>query len=105
MSKALKIWPLLTGTQRYEKVVATRDIGHGLYIDAPILAYLIDTPNGRILYDLGCGYRKVVTPELRTRFFEPMRPLFEPPGAGDSRRHIQRAMSTILPTPPRSPRM
>ena len=79
MPKALKIWPLLTGTQRYEKIVSTRDLGHGLYIDAPILAYLIDTPNGRILYDVGCDYRKVVTPELRTRFFEPMRPLFQPP--------------------------
>jgi N-acyl homoserine lactone hydrolase len=79
MSKALKIWPLLTGTQRYEKIVSTRDRGIGQYIDAPILAYLIDTPNGRILYDVGCDYRKVVSPELRARFFEPMRPMFQPP--------------------------
>lgn len=86
MSKALKIWPLLTGTQRYEKIVSTRDLGIGLYIDAPILAYLIDTPNGRILYDVGCDYRKVVTSELRTRFFEPMRPLFQPPVMTDEQR-------------------
>lgn len=44
------MWPLLTGTQRYEKVVSTRNRGHGEFIDAPILAYLIETPNGRILY-------------------------------------------------------
>jgi N-acyl homoserine lactone hydrolase len=76
MSRALRLWPLLTGTQRYEKVVSTRDRGHGHYIDAPILAYLIETPHGRILYDVGCDYRKIATPELRERFFEPMRPQF-----------------------------
>jgi N-acyl homoserine lactone hydrolase len=86
MPKALKIWPLLTGTQRYEKTVSTRNLGTGLYIDAPILAYLIDTPNGRILYDVGCDYRKVVTPQLRTRFFEPMRPLFQPPAMTEEQR-------------------
>ena len=86
MSKALKLWPLLTGTQRYEKVVSTRDIGHGVFIDAPILAYLIETANGRILYDVGCDYRKVVTPELRTRFFEPMRPMFQPPAMTEEQR-------------------
>jgi N-acyl homoserine lactone hydrolase len=86
MSKALRLWPLLTGTQRYEKVVSTRDRGRGLYIDAPILAYLIETSNGRILYDVGCDYRKVVTPELRTRFFEPMRPLFQPPSMTEEQR-------------------
>jgi N-acyl homoserine lactone hydrolase len=79
MNRAIRIWPLLTGTQRYEKVVSTRDRGHGQFIDAPIVAYLIETPNGRILYDVGCDYRKIATPELRTKFFEPMRPMFEPP--------------------------
>jgi N-acyl homoserine lactone hydrolase len=48
MSRALRLWPLLTGTHRYEKVVSTRNRGHGQYIDAPILAYLIETPQGRI---------------------------------------------------------
>ena len=79
MSRALKLWPLLTGTQRYEKIVSTRNRGQGVYIDAPILAFLIETPHGRILYDVGCDYRKIATPELQRRFFEPMRPLFEPP--------------------------
>lgn len=86
MSRALKLWPLLTGTQRYEKIVSTRNRGHGVYIDAPILAYLIETPNGRILYDVGCDYRKIATPELRHSFFEPMRPLFEPPRMSEEQR-------------------
>ena len=79
MTRALRLWPLLTGTQRYEKVVSTRNRGVGVFLDAPILAYLIETPQGRILYDIGCDYRKIATPELRTRYFDPMRPMFEPP--------------------------
>jgi len=86
MSRAIRLWPLLTATQRYEKVVSTRGRGHGQYIDAPILAYLIETPNGRILYDVGCDYRKIATPELRARYFEPKRPLFEPPEMTDEQR-------------------
>jgi N-acyl homoserine lactone hydrolase len=86
MTRAIRLWPLLTGTQRYEKVVSTRNRGHGEYIQAPILAYLIETPNGRILYDVGCDYRKVSTPELSARYFDPMRPLFDPPlMTGDQR--------------------
>jgi N-acyl homoserine lactone hydrolase len=79
MSRALRLWPLLTGTQRYEKIVSTRDRGHGVFIEAPILAYLIETPQGRILYDVGCDYSKIASPDLQQRFFEPMRPVFEPP--------------------------
>jgi N-acyl homoserine lactone hydrolase len=86
MSRALKLWPLLTGTQRYEKIVSTRNRGRGIYIDAPILAFLIETPHGRILYDVGCDYRQIATPELRQRFFEPMRPLFEPPQMSEEQR-------------------
>jgi N-acyl homoserine lactone hydrolase len=54
MTRAIRMWPLLTGTQRYEKVVSTRNRGRGVFIVAPIVAYLIETPNGRILYDVGC---------------------------------------------------
>lgn len=79
MPTATRLWPLLTGTQRYEKTVSTRGRGHGVYIDAPILAYLIETPNGRVLYDVGCDYTKIATPALRERLLEPMRPQFEPP--------------------------
>lgn len=38
MSHALRPWPFLTGTQRYEKAVSTRGRGQGQFIDAPILA-------------------------------------------------------------------
>ncbi len=79
MARAIRIWPLLTGTQRYEKIVSTRNRGQGLFVVAPIIAYLIETANGRILYDVGCDYTKIATPQLRTRFFDPMRPMFEPP--------------------------
>ncbi len=86
MPRALRLWPLLTATQRYEKVVSTRNRGRGQYIDAPILAYLIETPNGRILYDVGCDYRKIATPELRERYFQPKWPMFEPPQMSEEQR-------------------
>jgi N-acyl homoserine lactone hydrolase len=86
MARALRIWPLLTATQRYEKIVSTRNRGHGQYIDAPILAYLVETPQGRILYDVGCDYRKIATPALRARFFDPKRPVFEPPEMSQEQR-------------------
>jgi N-acyl homoserine lactone hydrolase len=80
------MWTLLTGTQRYEKIVSTRNRGRGLFIDAPILAHLIETSNGRILYDAGCDYRKIATPALRSQFFDPMRPQFEPPQMSQEQR-------------------
>jgi N-acyl homoserine lactone hydrolase len=86
MTRATRLWPLLTGTQRYEKVVSTRNRGHGQYLQAPILAYLIETSNGRVLYDVGCDYRKIATPELRARYFDPMRPRFDPPSMTDDQR-------------------
>ncbi|PWF49151.1 N-acyl homoserine lactonase family protein [Massilia glaciei] len=78
-ARALKLWPLLTGTHRYEKTVSTRGRGHGQWIEAPILAYLIETPNGRILYDAGCDYGKLADPALAEKFFAPMRAQFDPP--------------------------
>jgi N-acyl homoserine lactone hydrolase len=86
MSRALRIWPLLTATQRYEKLVSTRNRGHGIYVQAPILAYLIETPNGRILYDVGCDYRKIATPQLRARWFDAKRPLMDPPQMTEEQR-------------------
>jgi N-acyl homoserine lactone hydrolase len=72
MTRALRLWPLLTGSHRYEKVVSTRDRGHGQYIDAPILAYLIETPNGRILYDVGCDHAKIADPAASVRHYAPL---------------------------------
>jgi len=86
MAKGLKVWPLLTGTIRYEKTLSTHGRGRGEYIDAPILAYLIETSNGRILYDVGCDYRKVADPALRAAYFDAMRPTVEPPIMRDEQR-------------------
>lgn len=86
MSHAAKVWPLLTGTIRYEKTISTRNRGHGKFINAPILAYLIETSNGRILYDAGCDYRKVADPLLRARYFDPMCPLVEAPAMQEAQR-------------------
>ena len=85
-SRALKVRPLLTGTQRYEKTVSTRGRGAGTFIDAPILAYLIETPNGRVLYDAGCDYGKIADLAARARYFDPMRPVIEAPRMEDGQR-------------------
>lgn len=69
MSQVKKFWPLLTGTYSYDKTVSTRNRGHGEIIEAPILAYLIETANGRILYDVGCDYRKIDNPVAREKFY------------------------------------
>jgi N-acyl homoserine lactone hydrolase len=86
MPHAIKVWPLLTGTIRYEKTISTRNRGHGEFIEAPILAYLIETSNGRILYDVGCDYRKVSDPILRASHFDPMLPLVEAPNMWEGQR-------------------
>lgn len=54
MTAVRKLWPLLTATHHYEKTLSNRNRGAGTMIDAPILAYLIETTNGRVLYDVGC---------------------------------------------------
>ena len=51
MTQVRKMWPLLTATHRYDKTISTYQRGRGQLIEAPILAYLIETANGRILYD------------------------------------------------------
>ena len=69
MTAVKKFWPILTGTYSYDKTVSTRGRGAGTIIEAPILAYLIETSQGRILYDVGCDYRKIDDPALRERFY------------------------------------
>lgn len=71
MTRALRLWPLLTATHRYDKSISTLNRGRGEHIEAPILAYLIETPNGRILYDVGCDHAKIHTPALRQRYYDP----------------------------------
>jgi Zn-dependent hydrolases, including glyoxylases len=69
MTAVRKFWPLLTGTYTYDKSISTRNRGMGIAIEAPILAYLIETTQGRILYDVGCDYRKIDDPALRARHY------------------------------------
>ena len=70
MTAVLKLRPLLTATHRYDKSLSTRDHGYGQIIQAPILAYLIETSNGRILFDVGCDYAKIADPRQRAQYYE-----------------------------------
>jgi N-acyl homoserine lactone hydrolase len=70
VTQVRKFWPILTATYRYEKSLSTRNRGRDVMIEAPILAYLIETAQGRILYDVGCDYRKIADPLRRARFYE-----------------------------------
>ena len=69
MTSVSKFWPLLTATHRYDKSISTYNCGFGQMIDAPILAYLIETKNGRILYDVGCDYHKIKSPAQRAKYY------------------------------------
>jgi N-acyl homoserine lactone hydrolase len=71
MRHAPRLYPLLTATHRYDKSLSTRGSGQGQIIEAPILAYLIETPNGRILYDVGCDYSKIADPARSGRYYDP----------------------------------
>lgn len=77
---------LLTGTHRYEKTLSTRNRGAGVIVQAPILAYLVETPNGRILYDVGCDYGKLADPAKRARYFAPDAFSYGPPEMDESQR-------------------
>lgn len=70
MSQVKKFWSILTGEHTYEKTLSTRGRGEGEIIKAPILAYLIETTNGRILFDVGCDYQKISQPELKSKYYE-----------------------------------
>jgi len=86
MSRVTRFWPLLTGTHRYEKTLSTRHRGQGVMIEAPILAYLIETANGRILYDVGCDYSKIADPHRRRAYYENAEFPFGPPQMTEEQR-------------------
>jgi N-acyl homoserine lactone hydrolase len=93
MTQVVRLWPLLTGLHRYDKSLSTRNRGHGETIEAPILAYLIETKNGRILYDVGCDYAKIADPALRDRYYDPASFPFGPPEMREEDRiphHLER---------------
>ena len=69
MTSVTKFWPILTATHRYDKSISTFNRGAGQMIEAPILAYLIETNNGRILYDVGCDYNKINSPTQRAKYY------------------------------------
>lgn len=71
MTSVTKFWPILTATHRYDKSISTFNRGAGQMIEAPILAYLIETKNGRILYDVGCDYNKINDPLKRAKYYNP----------------------------------
>ncbi len=98
MTSVTKFWPLLVGTHRYDKSLSTRAIGVGSIIEAPILAYLLETKHGRILYDVGCDYRKVNNPALRKRFYETPDFAFGPPTVTDEQRLPSRLAQLGLKT-------
>jgi N-acyl homoserine lactone hydrolase len=96
MTQVRRFWPLLTGTHRYEKTLSTRGRGRGVIIQAPILAYLIETANGRILYDVGCDYGKIADPIRRTRYYEHEGFPFGPPEMSEEQRVSNRLVQLGL---------
>jgi N-acyl homoserine lactone hydrolase len=86
MTQVRRFWPILTGTHRYDKSLSTRGRGSGTQIEAPILAYLIETAHGRILYDVGCDYAKISNPKLRHAYYENPAFPFGPPHMTDEQR-------------------
>jgi len=98
MTQVKKFWPLLTGTHRYDKTLSTRNRGQGTIIEAPILAYLIETDNGRILYDVGCDYNKINDPLKRLHYYENEAFSFGPPEMSEGQKLENRlAQLGLLP--------
>ena len=98
MTQVRRFWPLLTGTHRYDKSLSTRNRDRGTLIEAPILAYLIETANGRILYDVGCDYGKIADPLKRAHYYENPAFPFGPPQMTEEQRLAQRLAALGLQT-------
>lgn len=86
MTQVKKFWPILTGHHHYDKTLSTRGRGAGEIIKAPILAYLIETNQGRILFDVGCDYQKIHQPDLLEIYYEHDGFPFGPPEMEESER-------------------
>lgn len=69
MTSVTNFWPILTATHKYDKSISTFNRGAGQMIVAPILAYLIQTKNGRILYDVGCDYHKINNKSQHAKYY------------------------------------
>ena len=105
MTQVKKFWPILTGTHRYDKTLSTRNRGHGVIIEAPILAYLIETANGRILYDVGCDYTKINDPQKRKQYYENEVFPFGPPEMTEEQKLENRlaASAALMPMATKKP--
>jgi N-acyl homoserine lactone hydrolase len=79
MGDVRRLIPILTGRHRYDASLSLRGRALGTVIEAPILAYLIETAHGRVLYDVGCDYQKLADPALRERYYGPGGFPFGPP--------------------------
>jgi N-acyl homoserine lactone hydrolase len=79
MSDVQRLIPILTGRHRYDSSLSLRGRAPGTVIEAPILAYLVETANGRVLYDVGCDYRKIAEPALRAACYDAAGFPFGPP--------------------------
>lgn len=79
MSDVRRLVPILTGRHRYDASLSLRGRAPGTVIEAPILAYLIETAHGRVLYDVGCDYQKLAVPSLRETHYGPGGFPFGPP--------------------------
>src|SRR5881394_1604812 len=79
MSDVLRLTPILTGRHRYDASLSLRGQPPGTMLEAPILAYLVETRHGRVLYDVGCDYQKIADPEQRARHYGPAGFPFGPP--------------------------
>jgi len=79
MSDVRRLIPILTGRHRYDASLSLHGRAAGTMLEAPILAYLIETVHGRVLYDVGCDLRKIADPALRARYYGPGGFPFGPP--------------------------
>lgn len=79
MSDVRRLIPILTGRHRYDSSLSLRGRATGTVIEAPILAYLIETAHGRVLYDVGCDHGKLADPRLRALHYGPGGFPFGPP--------------------------
>ena len=86
MTSVIKFWPILTATHFYDKSISTHNRGAGQTIEAPILAYLIETTQGRILYDVGCDYQKIHNTKKRTQYYNPATFSFGAPDMSEAQR-------------------
>ena len=72
-----RLTPLLTALHRYDKSLSTWGRGKGTVIEAPVLAWLVETKQGRLLYDVGCDWKKLDDPVARAQHYASF--VFGPP--------------------------